>query len=124
MIAMFVSYQDAADRFRRNITLIHPAAEFFAAALDEYDAAVIVGQPTTGKGYFQSTFELDDGSAVGLSIGKYTTPNGVSLADVGITPEIVVELDEERKAAMVSNLLVVLCGNRDAQPVVNSGSLY
>ena len=36
----------------------------------------------------------------------------------------VVELDEERKAAMVSNLLVVLCGNRDAQPVVNSGNLY
>ena len=36
----------------------------------------------------------------------------------------VVTLDEERKAAMVSNLLVVLCGNRDAQPVVNSGSLY
>ncbi|MBQ8862085.1 MAG: SPFH domain-containing protein [Clostridia bacterium] len=35
-----------------------------------------------------------------------------------------VELDEERKAAMVSNLLVVLCGNRDAQPVVNSGSIY
>jgi hypothetical protein len=33
-------------------------------------------------------------------------------------------LDEERKAAMVSNLLVVLCANRDAQPVVNSGSLY
>ena len=36
----------------------------------------------------------------------------------------VVELDEERKAAMVSNLLVVLCGNHDAQPVVNSGTLY
>ena len=36
----------------------------------------------------------------------------------------VVELDEERKAAMVSNLLVVLCGNKDAQPIVNSGSLY
>lgn len=36
----------------------------------------------------------------------------------------IVELDQERKAAMVSNLLVVLCGNRDAQPVVNSGSLY
>ena len=36
----------------------------------------------------------------------------------------VVELDEERKAAMVSNLLMVLCGNKDAQPVVNSGSLY
>ena len=36
----------------------------------------------------------------------------------------IVELDDERKAAMVSNLLVVLCGNKDAQPVVNSGSLY
>jgi regulator of protease activity HflC (stomatin/prohibitin superfamily) len=36
----------------------------------------------------------------------------------------IVQLDEERKAAMVSNLLVVLCGNKDAQPVVNSGSLY
>lgn len=36
----------------------------------------------------------------------------------------VVQLDEERKAAMVSNLLVVLCGNKDAQPIVNSGSLY
>ncbi|CAN5298695.1 hypothetical protein BH11PSE2_BH11PSE2_02670 [soil metagenome] len=36
----------------------------------------------------------------------------------------VVNLDEERKAAMVSNLLVVLCADRDAQPVVNAGSLY
>ena len=36
----------------------------------------------------------------------------------------IVQLDEERKAAMVSNLLVVLCGNKDAQPVVNSGNLY
>ena len=36
----------------------------------------------------------------------------------------IVELDEERKAAMVSNLLVILCGNKDAQPIVNSGSLY
>ena len=35
-----------------------------------------------------------------------------------------VELDEERKAAMVSNLLVILCGNHDAQPIVNTGSLY
>ena len=33
-------------------------------------------------------------------------------------------LDEERKVAMVSNLLVILCGNKDAQPIVNSGSIY
>ena len=36
----------------------------------------------------------------------------------------VVELDDERRAQMVSNLLVVLCGNKDAQPIVNSGSIY
>lgn len=48
----------------------------------------------------------------------------VKMALNELKEEQVVELDEERKAAMVSNLLVVLCGNRDAQPVVNSGSLY
>lgn len=73
----------------------YSAAEFFAAALSEYDAAIVVGEKTCGKGYFQSSFELQDKSAVGLSIGKYTTPNGVSLADVGITPEVYVEVDEE-----------------------------
>lgn len=73
----------------------YSAAEFFAAALREYDAAFVVGEQTCGKGYFQSTFQFSDGSAVGLSIGKYTTPKGVSLAGVGITPDIIVEVDEE-----------------------------
>jgi len=40
-----------------------------------------------------------------------------------LSSEKIVELDDERKAQMVSNLLVVLCGNKEAQPVVNSGSL-
>ena len=48
----------------------------------------------------------------------------VEMALERLSENNVVELDEERKAAMVSNLLVVLCGNHDAQPVVNSGSLY
>lgn len=48
----------------------------------------------------------------------------VEMALSRLSENDVVELDEERKAAMVSNLLVVLCGNRDAQPIVNSGSLY
>lgn len=48
----------------------------------------------------------------------------VEMALERLNEKNVVSLDEERKAAMVSNLLVVLCGNRDAQPVVNSGSLY
>ena len=73
----------------------YSAAEFFAAALSEYEWATVVGTQTCGKGYFQVTYRLSDGSAVGLSIGKYTTPKGISLQNVGIVPDIVVEVDEE-----------------------------
>lgn len=48
----------------------------------------------------------------------------VQMALAKLSDENIVELDDERKAQMVSNLLVVLCGNKDAQPVVNSGSIY
>ena len=48
----------------------------------------------------------------------------VKMAIDQLGEEEIVILDEERKAAMVSNLLVVLCGNKDAQPIVNSGSIY
>lgn len=72
----------------------YSAAEFFAAALDEYDAAIVVGEKTTGKGYFQSTFQLSDGSAVNLSVGKYFTPKGVSLAGVGLQPQVEQLVDE------------------------------
>ena len=48
----------------------------------------------------------------------------VEMALNSLSEKEVVELDDERKAAMVSNLLVVLCGNKDAQPIVNSGSIY
>lgn len=83
----------------------YSAAEFFAAALDEYDAAIVVGEQTTGKGYYQSTFELEDGSAVGISLGKYTTPNGVSLTDVGLTPEVYVEVDEKTAYMIYAGIL-------------------
>ena len=48
----------------------------------------------------------------------------VELALDQLSAKGVVELDDERRAAMVSNLMVVLCGERDTQPVVNTGSLY
>lgn len=48
----------------------------------------------------------------------------VEMALAKLNEHDIVHLDEERKAAMVSNLLVVLCGNKDAQPIVNSGSIY
>lgn len=67
----------------------YSAAEFFAAALREYDWAVTVGEPTTGKGYYQTTIELGDGSAVQLSTGAYTTPKGVNLTEAGgLVPDV------------------------------------
>ena len=84
----------------------YSAAEFFAAALEEYEAAFTVGQPTTGKGYFQTTTRLKDGSALRLSVGKYTTPNGVSLAEVGgLVPNIQVDVDEETYMLILADTL-------------------
>ena len=73
----------------------YSAAEFFAAALRDYEMAVIVGEKTCGKGYFQYTYPLNDGSAVGLSVGKYFTPKGENLAGIGLTPDYPVEVDED-----------------------------
>ena len=84
----------------------YSAAEFFAAAIREYDAGFVVGTQTCGKGYFQNTIKLPDGSAVGLSVGKYSTPNGVCLADVGgLTPDVVVEVDDETAAKIYAGTL-------------------
>lgn len=73
----------------------YSAAEFFAAALQEYQAATIVGEPTVGKGVYQTTISLGDGSAVALSTGKYFTPKGNSQTDVGVIPDVRVDVDEE-----------------------------
>lgn len=84
----------------------YSAAEFFAAALEEYDWAVTVGEPTVGKSYFQNTLELSDGSAVGLSVGKYCTPKGVSLQDEGgLVPGVLVELTEDELLQLQSGEL-------------------
>lgn len=85
------------------ITHIAYAEEIAAAMLQRQQASAIIA----------ARAKIVDGavSMVKMAIDK--------LSDDGI-----VELDEERKAQMVSNLLVVLCGNKDAQPVVNSGTIY
>jgi regulator of protease activity HflC (stomatin/prohibitin superfamily) len=85
------------------ITHIAYAEEIAAAMLQRQQASAIIA----------ARAKIVDGavSMVRMALDK--------LADDGV-----VEFDEERKAQMVSNLLVVLCGNKDAQPVVNSGSIY
>ncbi len=85
------------------ITYLAYAPEIAAAMLQRQQASAII----------DARKMIVDG-AVGM----------VEMALDRLSEKEVVNLDEERKAAMVSNLLVVLCGNRDAQPVVNSGTLY
>lgn len=85
------------------ITYLAYAPEIAAAMLQRQQASAVV-----------DARKLIVDGAVGM----------VVMALEKLKEEGVVDLDEERKAAMVSNLLVVLCGNKEAQPVVNSGSLY
>ena len=74
----------------------YSAAEFFAAALREYEWAVVVGEPTTGKSRSQITVELHDGSAVHVSKFRYLTPDRVDLFEAGgLTPDVEVALSEE-----------------------------
>ena len=85
------------------ITHLAYAPEIAAAMLQRQQASAVIA----------ARKKIVDG-AVGM----------VEMALARLAENDVVQLDEERKAAMVSNLLVVLCGNRDPQPVVNSGSIY
>ena len=78
----------------------YSAAEFFAAALQEYDWAKVVGEKTCGKGNFQTGFPLSDGSYLNISIGKYYTPQGRSLTDIGVTPDEEIEYDDETYAKL------------------------
>jgi carboxyl-terminal processing protease len=75
----------------------YSAAEFFAAQLQESVGAVIVGEKTSGKGYAQQLFPLQNGSAIGLSTSKYYTAAGVSLIGIGLTPDSPVILSEEER---------------------------
>ena len=84
----------------------YSAAEFFPACLQEYEKAIVVGERTCGKGYYQQTLQLSDGSAVNLSTGKYFTPGGKNLTEMGgLTPDIPVAVDEETAAKIYANLL-------------------
>lgn len=73
----------------------YSAAEFFAAALQEYGAATVVGTQTTGKNRSQTNMILADGSAVHISSKQYLTPNRVDLTEQGgVTPDLEVEAGE------------------------------
>lgn len=84
----------------------YSAAEFFAAALREYDRAAIVGEATTGKGRSQVTYVLRDGSAVHLSRYKYLTPKRVDLSEAGgLVPDVETALDDEQRSLFAAGAL-------------------
>ena len=99
-------YTSDADEVRMPMAVVMneyscSAAEFFAAALKEYDKAVLVGRQTTGKGYSQVNIPLRDGSGLVLSTSEYFTPKGRSLAaEGGLTPDYPVDLTAEQSAAI------------------------
>lgn len=78
----------------------YSAAEYFACCIQEYNMGKLIGEKTFGKGYYQVGINLSDGSAVNLSIGKYFTPSGKSLIDVGVTPDVEIALDETLAAQL------------------------
>lgn len=123
---------DAADR----VSLRENADEITAQLSTEIDARVasagvrIIESRITRLAYAQeiaqSMLRRQQAGAV-IAARKLIVEGAVSMVQMALTQleeADTVVLDEERKAAMVSNLLVVLCGDRDAQPVVNTGTLY
>ncbi|MBQ1264123.1 MAG: PDZ domain-containing protein, partial [Oscillospiraceae bacterium] len=97
-----IEYSDAAHLDIPMAVLInehsYSAAEFFAAVLHQYDAAKLVGMPTGGKGRYLVGYPLSDGSYLNLSIGTYYLPDGTSLSEGGVLPDIEQDLSDEAYA--------------------------
>lgn len=88
----------------------YSAAEFFAAALQEYGKAEIVGEQTVGKGYSQQGFPLSNSGCLNISTNCYYTPKGKSLIGKGVVPDVKAALSDEKKARFQ-----VLSDNEDDQ---------
>lgn len=77
------------------------ASEIFAAAIQDYEAGTIVGMTSFGKGIVQSIIPLSDGTAVKLTVSRYFTPKGVCIHEIGVVPDVEVDLAEELKQKVV-----------------------
>lgn len=77
------------------------ASEIFAGAVQDYEIGSTVGTTTFGKGIVQSIFPLSDESAIKVTVSKYFTPKGRDIHEIGITPDVEVELNEELRRKVV-----------------------
>ncbi len=80
------------------------ASELFTGALQDYGAATVVGTQTFGKGIVQNLIPLGDGTAIKLTTSRYYIPSGVCIHEIGVTPDVVVDLSEELKGQAVVEL--------------------
>lgn len=79
------------------------ASEIFAGAVQDYEIGTIVGTTTYGKGIVQSVIPLLDGTAIKITASKYFTPKGRNIHEIGIEPDVNVELDEDlRKKPVIA----------------------
>lgn len=97
-------YSDEEHQFNKPLAVLvngnsASASEIFAGAIKDYQKGILVGTKTFGKGIVQNIYTLSDGSAVKLTVSRYFTPSGVCIHEVGIEPDIVVELSEEAQNA-------------------------
>ena len=77
------------------------ASEIFAAAIQDYEAGVILGTTSFGKGIVQTILPLTDGTAVKITISRYFSPKGVCIHGEGVTPDVEVELKDELRQLVV-----------------------
>lgn len=94
------TYSDKNHQFKKPLVILvnaysASASEILAGAVQDHEVGTIVGVTTFGKGVVQSTYQLEDGSAVKVTIAKYFTPDGNYIHGTGIVPDVEVKLPEE-----------------------------
>jgi len=75
------------------------ASEILAGALMDHSVATIIGVKTFGKGSVQELVKLDDGSSLKVTVARWLTPNGISISDGGLTPNIIIRRTTEQRLA-------------------------
>jgi carboxyl-terminal processing protease len=106
---------EGADRFSGPLVVLvdentASAAEIVASALQYYERATVVGQPTFGKGSVQRVYEFASGESLRLTVAEWFTPEGKPLQDVGVTPDVTIPV-AGHVADLIPGMAAVLDGN-------------
>lgn len=89
------------------------ASEIFTAAMKDYERAVIVGENTYGKGIVQIVVPLSDGSALKMTTSEYYSPNGVTIHEVGVSPDVEIEPESGEEDVQLNAAIEALEGTNE-----------